>query len=144
MLWYETTDKELDGERIANCEYRLWISVLLLAFRDYLNLHRTGYLKGGKVTAKCKLIGKRFRPNSTTYRKPMAIASSTEVHELVEFINGPGIGVILSMCGFGPGTERAIMRGLRNIEAGKYVAIPGYEPDTLDRSIKVWTGVYGR
>jgi len=143
MLWFETTDKELDEERIANCEYRLWISVLLLSFRDYLNLHRTGYLKEGRVTSKCRMIGKRFKNSANSYRKPMAFTSVTEVHELVEFISGPGIGVILDMCGFGAGTERAIRKGLKNIEEGNYMAIPGYEPDTLDRTIKVWTGTYG-
>ena len=132
MSWYTTTDPDVDSDRVYRARLRMWVSVLVLAMRDYTNLHIRGYLKNGKLTKKCQRLGRLPKDNDhTSAERSFGITSIREVADLVDFINGDGMRSVMAVCELQPGTEAAVKRGLRDIRNGVYRALPS--PDRIIR-----------
>jgi hypothetical protein len=141
MSWYDSTDKEVDELALHDAQLRLWISVVILSLREYQTLHRLGYLEDGRITEKCKTIGKlTLKKDGRSYysKKVISISSASDVHQLVEFLKGDGLSIVMRYCNMKDQTQDIIRNGLKKIEAGETPIIMSHEPDAIDRSIHLF------
>ena len=136
MKWYESADVAVSEAALHEAQFRMWVSVVILSLREYCALHRAGYLKDGKITEKCHLIG-RQKANHSCHRV-LGLDSVSEVHALLEFFHGEGLSIVARCAGMSQQTEKVIRRGLQQIESGEIPRIMSHEPDAIDRGIRLW------
>lgn len=142
MAWFHDIEDESTRNAKDQAVMRVYMSSLILAFREYSGLHKRGFLKHGTLTDRAHALGsgkkqEREEKGYRFVRKVLFFGSAPEIQQLVDFIHGEGPHEMIRLMGLRV-PRHVIDRGIERIQNGETdgLGVLEYAPDKLDKLLK--------